>query len=31
MEHWFEELEVLKEYAGHFESGEPVLDNPLGS
>lgn len=26
MEHWFEEPEVLKEYARHFETGEPVPD-----
>ncbi|KAL3914697.1 MAG: hypothetical protein SGILL_005998 [Bacillariaceae sp.] len=29
MEHWFEEPEVLKEYARHFESGEPVPDELL--
>jgi peptidyl-dipeptidase Dcp len=29
MEHWFEEPEVLKEYARHFESGEPVPDHLL--
>jgi peptidyl-dipeptidase Dcp len=26
MEHWFEEPEVLKEYARHYETGEPVPD-----
>jgi len=26
MEHWLEEPEVLKEYARHFETGEPVPD-----
>jgi len=26
MEHWFEEPEVLKEYARHFETDEPVPD-----
>eukprot|EP00536_Pseudo-nitzschia_multiseries_P017264 jgi/Psemu1/264158/estExt_Genewise1Plus.C_14590002 len=29
MEHWFEEPEVLKEYARHFETGEPVPDELL--
>lgn len=29
MEHWFEQPEVLKEYARHFETGEPVPDELL--
>lgn len=29
MEHWFEEPEVLKEYARHFETGKPVPDELL--
>ena len=29
MEHWFEEPEVLKEFARHFETGEPVPDELL--
>jgi peptidyl-dipeptidase Dcp len=29
MEHWFEQPEVLKEYARHYETGEPVPDELL--
>jgi Peptidase family M3 len=29
LEHWFEETEVLKEYARHFETGEPVPEELL--
>jgi len=29
MEHWFDQKEVLKKYARHFETGEPVPDELL--
>lgn len=29
MEHWFEQPEVLKKYARHYETGEPVPDELL--
>eukprot|EP00565_Helicotheca_tamesis_P006089 CAMPEP_0185739820 /NCGR_PEP_ID=MMETSP1171-20130828/36311_1 /TAXON_ID=374046 /ORGANISM="Helicotheca tamensis, Strain CCMP826" /LENGTH=707 /DNA_ID=CAMNT_0028411483 /DNA_START=269 /DNA_END=2392 /DNA_ORIENTATION=+ len=29
MEHWFDEPEILKEYARHFETGEPIPDELL--
>ena len=29
MEHWFDQRQVLKEYARHFETGEPVPDELL--
>ena len=29
MEHWFDQRQVLKQYARHYETGEPVPDELL--